>query len=148
MIFPAICLISNRDLVSIPKTIERRLALAVTKSKASLSSLSNVIMASAVVPVLPVDEDFIDKSRWLKRSRLGTVSRYYLQIMARYVYLSLNTTKFSSRVHGLWSLANVSLVFVSAFADCLKIVAYSRTPGSLRVFHMSFIWRSRSISSL
>lgn len=43
MMFPAICFMSNRDLHSIPKTKERRLELAATKSKVSSSSLSNVI---------------------------------------------------------------------------------------------------------
>ena len=63
MILPAICLISNRDLFSIPKIVDRKLALAVTKSNVSSSSLSNVIMGSAVPPV----EDFMALSLWLNR---------------------------------------------------------------------------------
>jgi hypothetical protein len=67
MIFPAICLISNLDLVSIPKTIDRRLALAVTKSNVSSSSLSNVIVGSAVSPF---EDAFISAIFLLNRSRL------------------------------------------------------------------------------
>jgi hypothetical protein len=35
MMFPAICLISKRDFVSIPKMMDRKLALAETKSRVS-----------------------------------------------------------------------------------------------------------------
>jgi hypothetical protein len=73
MIFPAICLISNLDLVSIPKTIDRRLALAVTKSNVSSSSLSNVIMGSAESRL---DATFISAILLLNRSRLQIVSAH------------------------------------------------------------------------
>lgn len=58
MILPAICLISNRDLDSIPKIMDRKLALAATKSNVSWSSLSKVIMGSAASTF----EDFMDWS--------------------------------------------------------------------------------------
>jgi hypothetical protein len=67
MIFPAICLISNRDFVSIPKTIDRRLALADTKSSVSSSSLSNVIIGEAVESF---DFACISRNLILSRSKL------------------------------------------------------------------------------
>ena len=76
MILPAICLISNRDLFSIPKIVDRKLALAVTKSNVSSSSLSNVIMGSEASPV----EDFRAFSLWLNRWRL-----FYCQLIVHEV---------------------------------------------------------------
>jgi hypothetical protein len=71
IMFPAICLMSNLDLVSIPNTIERRFAPAVTKSRVSSSSLSKVIVGSAASPF---DVAFISDILLFNRSRLQFVS--------------------------------------------------------------------------
>jgi hypothetical protein len=67
MILPAICFMSNLDLVSIPKTIDRKFALAATKSSVSSSSLSKVIIGEAAEPL---DVACISCNRLLSRSRL------------------------------------------------------------------------------
>jgi hypothetical protein len=69
IMFPAICLISKRDFVSIPKMIDRKLALAETKSRVSSSSLSKVIIGSES----PFEEDFKSANLLLNRSRLEPV---------------------------------------------------------------------------
>ena len=85
MMLPAICLMSNFDLGSMPKMMERRLALAVTKSRVSSSSLSKVRTGGEEV-VLSATEACDCFRRWLSLRML-----------------SQKTEKFSASVHGRWS---------------------------------------------
>jgi hypothetical protein len=79
MILPAICLMSNLDFVAIPNTIDRKFAPAVTKSKVSSSSLSNVIVGSAESPL---DDVFIPAILLLNRPKLQIVSEFCQRIRA------------------------------------------------------------------
>ena len=68
-------LMSNFDLRSIPKTMDRRFALAATKSRISSSSLSNSSTRSSFWA-----EKFVAvwQTRWLKRRRLMLIRRVSL----------------------------------------------------------------------
>ena len=100
IMFPAICLISKRDLVSIPNTIDLKLAAAATKSSVSSSSLSKVMTGSAE---LAEPSDFMLIKRLLKRLRLIYVSQTqeYKIINPQKSHLSLKTATFSCSVQVL-----------------------------------------------
>ena len=78
MILPAICLISNFDLVEMLKMSDLRLAAAATRSSVSSSSLSKAILGP--------DEPTFKACACESRKRLAKRCR-----------LSLNTAKFSLR---------------------------------------------------
>ena len=88
-------LILNFDLASIPKTNERRFAVAATKSKVSSSSLSKVSIVGAA---LSADDNWACFIRSLNRRKLNTFQHWQNNDLA-VTNLSEKTAKFSARLH-------------------------------------------------
>lgn len=113
-------LTSNRLFCGILKMCARIFAVAVTKSSASSSSLSN----DRILPS--------GSARSCSDSR---------------VTLSLNTSKHSSNVHTFWSLIPPRVSFNDCNTEgLLDIVLYFNGLGGVRCFHISFMLNNRSIS--
>ncbi len=120
MMFPAICFVSNLDFVSMPKMRDLRLALAVTKSRVSSSSLSNV-MTGAASPE-PLTALCRSCMRLLSLRRLERLSQPSLRV-SRGSHLSLNTKTFSRRVHACCPVARIFAMLSSAAGAASRIVA-------------------------
>ena len=102
MMLPAICLMSNFDLSSIPNVIDRRLAVAATKSRVSSSSLSKVRTEGGAPDG---SFDWACCSRRLNRCKLHDVSLIKWKTKTRNVPITEDSKILSFRPYSLILLA-------------------------------------------